>query len=310
MRVTDWLDCLGSQTATLKCDNEPAILAPAQEIRREGSTTIFEHPEEGEKQRNHLAEGSVNIVKGLIRTLKSSTETNLRTEIGPSHPLIPWIIENAAQLKNRYMVGADGITPTERLRGRGVQRPVYELGEKVLLSPLAPARRGDFGARSDNGIYLGCRSFDGQVYIGTPSGVIRCRTVQQLSAQERWDTEFVLSIKGTPWSPDGERAGDAGIRVNLPEAGGELSPGECAQRDVREVARDRERIRRARHEGRARDMRIEDPDQRLDREVIEGSGASSSRVGAGNEQEVTAKTVAMSEPQLLPAGSSASAGRS
>ena len=136
------------------CDNEPAILALAQEIRRlrrEDSITIFEHLEEGEKQSNHLAKGSANIVKGLIRTLKSSTETNLRTEIGPSHPLIPWIIEHAAQLKNRYMVGADGRTLTERLRGRGVQRPVYELSEKVLFLPLAPARRGDFGARFDYG---------------------------------------------------------------------------------------------------------------------------------------------------------------
>ena len=172
-RVVDWLDWLGSQTVTMKCDNEPAILALAQEIRRlrrESSITILEHPEEGEKQSNHLAEGGVNIVKGLIRTLKSSTESNLRTEIGPSHPLIPWIKEHAAQLKNRYMVGADGRTPTERVRGRGVQRPVYELGEKVLFLPLAPARRGDFGARFDYGIYLNCRSFDGQAYVGTPSG--------------------------------------------------------------------------------------------------------------------------------------------
>ena len=38
------------------------------------------------------------------------------------------------------MVGADGRTQTERLRGRGVQRLVNELGEKVLFLPLAPAR--------------------------------------------------------------------------------------------------------------------------------------------------------------------------
>ena len=36
------------------------------------------------------------------------------------------------------------------------------------------------------------------------------------------------------------------------------------------VACDRERIKRARNEERARDMRIEDPEQRPDREVIEG----------------------------------------
>ena len=37
----------------------------------------------------------MNIVKGLIRNLKSSTESNLRVEIGSSHPLMPWIIEHA-----------------------------------------------------------------------------------------------------------------------------------------------------------------------------------------------------------------------
>ena len=50
-RVADWLDWLGSQTVTLKCDNEPAMLALAQEtrrLRREGSITIFERLEEGE----------------------------------------------------------------------------------------------------------------------------------------------------------------------------------------------------------------------------------------------------------------------
>ena len=50
----------------------------------------------------------MNIVNSLIRTLKSSTGSTLRTENGPSHPLMPWIIEHAAQLKNRCMVGADG----------------------------------------------------------------------------------------------------------------------------------------------------------------------------------------------------------
>ena len=52
--------------------------------------------------------------------------------------------------------------------------------------------------------------------------------------------EFVLSIKGTPWSPDGERAGDVNIRVDLAEARGDRggrirqilthqsSPEECA----------------------------------------------------------------------------------
>ena len=76
-RVADWLDSLGSQTVTLKCDNEPATLALAQEIRRqrrEGGITISEHPEKEERQSNHLAEGSVNFVKGFLRTLKEDRD--------------------------------------------------------------------------------------------------------------------------------------------------------------------------------------------------------------------------------------------
>ena len=55
-RVPDWLS-LSSQTATLKCDNESAILALAQEIRRlrqQDSITIFEHPEEGRSRSSTL----------------------------------------------------------------------------------------------------------------------------------------------------------------------------------------------------------------------------------------------------------------
>ena len=156
----------------------------------------------------------------------------------------------------------------------------------------------------------------------------------------------MLSIKGNPSSPDGERAGDVNIRVDLPEAGGDrgvhppnIHPpiiprrmrftGEMFERfanawvavpfeqdlgtlqttlsavakglsrslRLQGRSRQRERIKRARQEERARDMRVEDPEQGPDREVIEGTGASSSRDGAGNEQEVTRRPVAMSEPQ-------------
>ena len=152
--------------------------------------------------------------------------------------------------------------------------------------------------------------------------MIRCKTVRQLSAQERWNKEFVLSIKGTPWSPDGERAGDVNIRVDLPEAGGDrcahppdIDPptipgrmrltremferfGLVAQcpgcRAIRtgvgypanHSERCRERVEQE-LEKRARDMRVEDTEQGPDREVIELTGASSSRDGAGNEQEAT-----------------------
>ena len=45
--------------------------------------------------------------------------------------------------------------------------------------------------------------------------------MQDTATEERRDKEFVPSIKGTPWSPDGERDGDVNIRVDLLEARGD-----------------------------------------------------------------------------------------
>ena len=66
----------------------------------------------------------MKIVKGPIRTLKSSTESNLRTEVGPSHPLIPWIVEHAAQFKKQVNGGCrwqNSDREAERPRSSAVQ---------------------------------------------------------------------------------------------------------------------------------------------------------------------------------------------
>ena len=147
-RLATFLDSLGSSTVTVKSDNEPAIVALVREVakmRESGSTTLTENPEEGESQSNHYAEGGINVVKGLIRTLKLSVEERMGHELEPTHPLLPWIVEHAAQLRNRYQVGSDGKTPYERLRGRSIHRPIFEIGESVLYLPLARSKNKDSG---------------------------------------------------------------------------------------------------------------------------------------------------------------------
>ena len=220
-RLADWMDSLGSAKVTLKCDNEEAIVAlaiEARRMRREGSVTILEHPEEYESQSNHLAESGVNVVKGLIRTLKSNLEENLGITMAQDHPLLPWIVEHAPQLRNRFLVGSDGKTAVERLRGRAVARPMFELGEKVMFLPLKGARAGDYDARFAYGVYLGCRGHDGQAIVGTHRGVLRCRTVRPVDAGSKWDASFVDTMKGTPWAPDGNNVGVINIRVDVPKS--------------------------------------------------------------------------------------------
>ena len=192
----------------------------AEEVRRwrgEEKTTLIEHPEEGEHQSNHYAESGVNVIKGLVRTIKSGIEEKLGHELEATHPLLPWVIEQSAQLRNRFQLGPDGRTGVERLRGRAISRPIFHVGEKVLYLPLKPARDGDYGAKFEYGVYLGCMNSNGQAIIGTASGTLRCRTVKPLAENLKWDADFARAIQGTPWDPRAQQADEGiGIRIDMP----------------------------------------------------------------------------------------------
>ena len=111
---------MGHKTATIKADNERPINALMEELRKargEDAVTLLETVPEGDEQSNCHGEGAVNILKGLIRTLKSSTEDRLGEEIDPEHPIMPWLIDHAAELRNHFQVQDNGKTPVEALMG-------------------------------------------------------------------------------------------------------------------------------------------------------------------------------------------------
>lgn len=88
-RIAAWIDRLGSTRAVVKADNEPAITALVDEVRRQradGSITVPDNSETGESQCNHLAEGAVNTLKGLIRTWIDALEKRLGAKLGPRDP--------------------------------------------------------------------------------------------------------------------------------------------------------------------------------------------------------------------------------
>ena len=76
-RAAKFIDQLGHNRVTLRCDTEPAIEALAREIaqaRQEGSHTVPERPPVGESQSNGIIERPVGLVAGQARTLKAALE--------------------------------------------------------------------------------------------------------------------------------------------------------------------------------------------------------------------------------------------
>ena len=67
----------------------------------------------GDHQSNGDVENTVRELGKQIRTIKSSVEASYKTELGPRHPLLSWLIPDAGQLLTRFHVGRDGKTAYE-----------------------------------------------------------------------------------------------------------------------------------------------------------------------------------------------------
>ena len=86
-----------------------------------------------------------------VRTHKLNLEAKLKTTLRNGHPCIAWMVENVADLINKFKIGQDGRTANERLKGKTYKGVIHEF---VSLSPPYPrktSRRidaGKMGARS------------------------------------------------------------------------------------------------------------------------------------------------------------------
>ena len=113
-----------------------ALFRSIKVARGDEAVTLHEPSDEGDSQSNHYAEGAVNTIKGLMRTLLSTTEANLGIKIRPNHALVPWMLEEAVSSRNRFQLGADGRTGIQRLRMRPRSKPAHEFAEKVMFTPV------------------------------------------------------------------------------------------------------------------------------------------------------------------------------
>ena len=137
-RAARFVDQLGHNRVTLRCDNEPAIEVLAREVgqaRQEGSQTVPERPTAGKSQSN-----------GVIGRAVAALEHRIGARVPPDARILCWLVEFAAYLMNQCDVGSDGKTPLQRLHCRRDHTPTLEFGEKILYMPTKPAR-GENGNR-------------------------------------------------------------------------------------------------------------------------------------------------------------------
>ena len=109
----------GDNQIVLKSDGENAMGDLLNEVRlkRKGITLVETSPRY-ESQSNGIAERGVQSNEGQVRTLKLGLEDKIKCRLPVTHTVMTWLVPHAADLLTKYIVGKDGRTGYERIRGK------------------------------------------------------------------------------------------------------------------------------------------------------------------------------------------------
>ena len=135
--LAKWIDGLG---VTVRTDGEPSIcelIHRVRELRAEGTTTVDEISPPGDSAGNGIAERTILTVGGLVRTTKAVVEENVLEGRDAGPRLTAWMVH----------LGADGLTPFRRSKGRRLGTTVAGFGERVWLKDPILERANKFNPR-------------------------------------------------------------------------------------------------------------------------------------------------------------------
>ena len=175
---------------------------------------VMEESPVEEHQSNGTIEVTVREIQKQVRVMKSALEERMKCEVPSRHPILAFLVEHAGKLMSRYQVGRDGRTAYELHAGKPYRRQLVEFGERVYFMPIRPggARQAKLDPKWQDATFIGIRDRSDEMLIMTTSGVYKTRNVRRRPELERWDFEFLMTLKGTPWNPNpaaGEMAAGA-----------------------------------------------------------------------------------------------------
>ena len=141
----------------IKTDGDHVITSLARDVARERGDlpTVLEHPPPSDSKAKGYAERGVRSVEEQVRALKTAFQSSIRVILDVQSFRFAWFVEHAADTLNKGLVGQDGCTPYERVRGRRYGGLLYEFGQVVLSKIPGKPEGGVIAPRWIKGIWLG-----------------------------------------------------------------------------------------------------------------------------------------------------------
>ncbi|CAK0858494.1 unnamed protein product [Prorocentrum cordatum] len=192
--LSSFCDDVGYPRVTLQSDGEPAIVSLARALLKDRSkdskdiqTQItLRHSAPGSHASNGLAESAVKVVEGLVRTLKHEVEKKYGVQIKGDSAILSWIIRHVTFVQNRFMYKRNGRTAFEDLKMVRFNSPQLNFAENVLANRSGvPDNR--LATAWTLGIWLGRATDTDEHIVGTPTGIVKARTVKRRPKEQQWE---------------------------------------------------------------------------------------------------------------------------
>ena len=158
----------------------------------------------GDSAGNGIAERAMSTVGGLVRTTKAVVEENVLEGRDAGPRLTARMAHHAAQVICACMVGADGLTPFKRLKGRKFGTPLA-FGERVWLRDPVMERANKFIPRCTEARLLGfCLKASRHIVVDFDGRFRLVRAIKRANADDRWkvvspkDPFSTADVESTP----------------------------------------------------------------------------------------------------------------
>ena len=124
----NYTDRLGLVRAELNCDQEPSTLDVANTLIKRCLTAT----PKGSKGSLGRGERANLTIQGQLRAFRQDVSMIYKTEIGPDHVLMGWMVQHCAWVVNNFQVKGTGRTLCRSIRGKDYTREVVPFAEICL----------------------------------------------------------------------------------------------------------------------------------------------------------------------------------
>ena len=138
----------------------------------------------------------------MVRVHKLSLESRLGKQLEVSHAVFAWLVEHAADLLNKFVVGTDCRSAFERVKARRYNGMMLEFASPVMFRVSGKVEGGVMSERWYEGVWLGKR-FDTEEHLVMKDDglVVRCRAVRERDLPVTM--EMLDKLRCSPSDPTG-----------------------------------------------------------------------------------------------------------